>query len=206
MWTPLLVSLILVAVAIKKIHRASPRLQMNERMGNPVWNIADSWASNLTGAGAVLGTLFSFGIIPATDALFLKRESYGALGVFFVTLVVLAPVLYKMFGLGTSGDGNTNGGRVWTFLFVSTVITWGAFGQTATLFLIFQELIDASILPSLGARVVQLLLIIVGFGMCLYVPRSIYATAMSQVTRGEADVAGSKANAEYKSFKTWSML
>ena len=62
-------------------------------IGNIGWNFSDSWATNLTTIGAILGTVASAGLLP-DEPMLLGKEAYAGLNLFFGSLVVLAPFLF----------------------------------------------------------------------------------------------------------------
>src|SRR5438874_1354013 len=66
-------------------------------LGEINWSFSDSWASNLTALGALLGTILAAsGVIPK-GASPLSTRGLAGLSLLFGFLVLLAPVLYSAF-------------------------------------------------------------------------------------------------------------
>jgi hypothetical protein len=128
-------------------------------MGQGQWDFSQSFATNIAVIGSVLTLILSTNAIaPGTlTSDILPSGAYGGLGIFFGTLVIVAPLLYN----GTANrihvtaltDRDTSAeyhGTVCGFLLAAMVTQWGLLGSLATVFMTLLELEHAgslSILP-----------------------------------------------------------
>lgn len=107
------------AIALLLVVRRgfAARWDLATKVGKPKWTY-DSWASTLTGIGAVLGTLLGAGFFPK-DPVLLTSGQFTGLNVLCGALILLAPFLYQSFA-STDGAGNA---RV---LLVAAVVSFTA--------------------------------------------------------------------------------
>jgi hypothetical protein len=111
--------LLVGARAIKGGLRFAPRI------GSPKWSF-DSWVTNVTAAGALLGTVLGAGFFPTSPVL-LTSAQFAGLNVLAGALILAGPLLYQTFG---RQDGSGNG---WVFLVAALVAFTAAFTELLTL-------------------------------------------------------------------------
>jgi hypothetical protein len=108
----------------------------------------ESWASKITAAGGILGTILAASVLPEATFL-LAKEQYVALNLLFVLLIALAVLVHNVRQ------------RARTYLFAG-VVTFGAVsGQIITAILLFEEIGIQGTMTPLGVRLVQVLIVIV---------------------------------------------
>jgi len=111
-------------------------------LGAVGWSFSESWASTITGVGAVLGLVVSSQMLdpekPETAAL-------ASLDLLFGTLVLVAPLLFMTFSkpkLDTpnQADAPLYRGFVFGFLAASSITLWAVTGQLVALAMLVREL------------------------------------------------------------------
>jgi hypothetical protein len=108
-------------------------------IGDPTWDFSKSWASNVTVVGAILGTVLSAKVLPATTVV-VSPSGYTALSLLFGALVVVAPLLFVATRKGRAdAKGPVYTGYGWAFLVASSVTLWGVIGQLTTVGLVLYE-------------------------------------------------------------------
>jgi hypothetical protein len=116
------------------------RSALTTSIGDASWDFSKSWASNVTIAGAILGTVLSAKILPATSTVVGSPNGYTALSLLFGALVVLAPLLFTASRTGKPDPkGPIYIGHGWAFLLASGVTLWAVLGQLSTLELVLFE-------------------------------------------------------------------
>lgn len=105
---------------------------------------AKSWATTLTAAGALLGTVLGGVTFPPYPEQ-ISKESLVNLNLFFGALVVIGPFLFQVLRRRTVSEGDRKAERFGTnltLLLTSTVTLWAVFGQLAAFALLAWELIS----------------------------------------------------------------
>ena len=110
------------------------------------FDMKGGWASNLTTAGAVLGTVLSAGLLP-DDPFFMSKSQYIALNVVFALALILAYLIYRLFPHGV------------VLLFAGAIVLAAAAGEIATVCLILYEITFRGVLPPQIVPYMQLALI-----------------------------------------------
>jgi hypothetical protein len=173
-----------ISAILLTIRNSSPL----DRMGPGKWDYNQSWASTITGMGLILGSVLSAQVLPAAP-IHLPKQSYGALGVLFAALIVLAPLLYNMvrFPVQVHPDPKQPDkteiqyqGFVGVFLVASTLTVWGATGQLITIGLLFDEIRRMGVLPPGAVLTLQTTLGCVSLFLLLFSGFSIYGAAIQQ--------------------------
>jgi hypothetical protein len=122
-------------------------------IGDASWDFSKSWASNVTIVGAIVGTVLSAKILPATAAVVASPNGYTALSLIFGSLVVVAPLVFTASRSGKpSPAGPVYTGRGWAFMLASAMTLWGVLGELTTVGLVLYEAQHAKTL-ALGAVV-----------------------------------------------------
>jgi hypothetical protein len=157
--------------------------QLGHLMGPANWDFSKSWASTITVAGALLGTIFAAGVLPENTH-WLPKEAYAGLNVLFGMLVLAAPIVYsalaRLTGKAGGGQEPKAHGRVVGFLFSAALTAWGVCGELATLFLLFAEIWRANTLPDAIVYAAWFVLGLISVSMAIYVFASIRAILQSQ--------------------------
>jgi hypothetical protein len=111
--------------------------------GYPQWDFKTSWLSNITAAGAVLGTLLSTSqLLPSTLA-HLTQTSYATLSIFFGLVILVVPTVYNASVRVTKVAGETEDaphGRVGALLASSALALFAVSGELLVAWLITDEL------------------------------------------------------------------
>lgn len=165
---------------------ANDDLRMRDEMGLPMWDYSKSWASNLTAAGAILGSALTVMVLPESTYI-LSKSIYLALSYLFLGLATLAPFIYNSIRKplvsqtpDASGSTLTYHGYVILFLVSSMLTVWAVLGQLATVFIIFDEIYRSSSLSFSAVRSMQAVIIFGCFAICYYCVISIEWTVLSQ--------------------------
>jgi hypothetical protein len=112
----------------------------------PKWSFSDSWASTLTTAGAVFGTVLASVTLPDTPRP-VDKDTLIELNVFFAGVVVAAPFLFQTIrkpgGKVTSDDPGLWGFN-WSLLLACAVTFGAVIGQLASLALLAWELAEGA--------------------------------------------------------------
>ena len=150
-------------------------------LGEVNWSFTDSWASTVTAAGAVLGTILSTsGIIPDTAAP-LSAGTLAGLNLLFAFIIVLAPLVFNAVARtgvplpDDTGDGPRYQGYAGIFLLATMLTIWAVFGELATIAILLRELQPGALSKSLTPLFLVLLVASVAT-IGLYAWRTIKAT------------------------------
>jgi hypothetical protein len=146
----------------KKLCAAAPK---------PSWSF-DSWASNLSVFGAVLGASLA-GVFLPSNAAPLHADTFAALAAYFGFLTVIGPFVFRCARPWTSRADGTTGSKV-GLLAACSVALAAVIGQLATLGLLFWETFSG------GAPGV---LIAVVAGLCCGLAAYYYVASVMELTR-----------------------
>jgi hypothetical protein len=140
-------SLSLLPVSLGK-HPAARPMTLRSRMGQGQWDFSQSFATNIAVIGSVLTLILNSSTAPGVGRTeILPRGAYAGLGIFFGTLVIIAPLLYNgtadRVTVSSPVDRDTAAeyhGTVRGFLIAALVTQWGLLGSVATVFMTLLEL------------------------------------------------------------------
>ena len=117
------------------------------RMGQGQWDFSQSFATNIALLGSVLTLILNSSLTFVLGGGILPNHAYAGLGIFFGTLVIVAPLLYngtaKRVSVASPGQRDTAAeyhGTVRGFLLATLVTQWGLVGAIVTVFLTLLEL------------------------------------------------------------------
>ena len=153
----MLVSLSFAAVVIFFVYRGQAKqlsnCHLNAYMGPGGWDSQESWTSNLTAVGAILGTVLAGGILPRAGTQILSEQAYIILSLGAGAIIVIAALIYNSTrteqSIHTDTPRSDNGqpteapqyqGRVWAFLVATTMVVWAVTGELVTLSFLFYEI------------------------------------------------------------------
>jgi hypothetical protein len=169
-----------VHIRLKKEAQApATQLTLRSRMGQGQWDFSQSFATNIAVIGSVLTLILNTSIISPTPILgstgILPGGTYAGLGIFFGTLVTIAPLLYN----GTAervmvtlpGQRDTSAeyhGTVRGFLLATIVTQWGLLGSFVTVFLTLAELEHAGSLSLTPVILLAITLLAALYGFARY--------------------------------------
>jgi hypothetical protein len=168
---------------------SSKRIKLTAKMGPVNWKFGDSWASNLTAAGALLGTVLGASLL-AERRLYVSKDWFTALNLYFGALVVVAPFVYASIRVAKkpypAGDKEPEYvGFVGTFLLCCAITLWAVLGEVLTIGLFLME--AKSVLPA-GALIVAGVLLTVIFVLAIW-----YAwTTMRWTAEAQVETASRK--------------
>jgi hypothetical protein len=114
-----------VAFVLVVLRAIKSGFRFAAKIGSPKWSF-DSWVTNVTAAGALLGTVLGAGFFPASPVL-LTTGQFAGLHVLSGALILVGPLLYQAFG---RHNGSWNG---WLFLVAALVAFSAAFTELLTL-------------------------------------------------------------------------
>jgi hypothetical protein len=123
---------------------------LRKDVGGATWDFSKSWASNITVVGAIVGTVLSAKVLPASPTVVATPNGYTALSLLFGALVVVAPLVFTALRSKPSAMDVTVEGKGWAFLLASALTLWGVIGELVTGGLILYEAKHGNTLP-LGA-------------------------------------------------------
>jgi hypothetical protein len=146
----------------------------------PAWSLSDSWATNVAGAGGILGSVItaagstSFGSLLTSDA----TTAITLLFLIFGGIAAFAPITYVAFATQPSSDTTVEktNTSAWGFLAAAIVTMTAVMGELATVSLLVWQVGD-----SMGGKI--LLVVFVGIGAVLvavYAIKTIILFAASQ--------------------------
>ena len=127
---------------------------------------AKSWATTLTAAGALLGTVLGGVTFPSYPEQ-ISKESLVNLNLLFGALVVIGPFLFQTLRKGTVAEKDRKAERFGTnltLLLTSTVTLWAVFGELAAVALLTWELVSTEWL----AAILVFALVLLAFGAARY--------------------------------------
>lgn len=139
---------------------------------------AKSWATTLTAAGGLLGTVLGSVTFPTYPEQ-ISKEVLTNLNLFFAALVVVGPFLFQVLRRKTLSDEELKAERIGTkrtLLVAGTVTLWAVFGQLAAFSLLSWELLSRE-------RFFARVLIVALFGLGLGAGRYFYRTMSEAVER-----------------------
>ena len=123
------------------------QVTLRSRMGQGQWDFSQSFATNIALLGSVLTLILSSSLTFVLGGGILPNHAYAGLGIFFGTLVIVAPLLYngtaKRVSVASPGQRDTAAeyhGTVRGFLLATLVTQWGLVGAIVTVFLTLLEL------------------------------------------------------------------
>ena len=124
------------------------QMALGSRMGQGQWDFSQSFATNIAVIGSALTLILNSNAAPSTARSdILPSSAYSGLGVFFGTLVIVAPLLYNgtahRVSVSSPDDRDTAAeyhGTVRGFLLAAMVTEWGLLGSVATVFMTLLEL------------------------------------------------------------------
>jgi hypothetical protein len=192
-WSPWIigVSLLLAAgVAVLVVWRALPKGKRKARLGDASpgakWE-AKSWATTLTAAGGLLGTVLG-GVTFPTYPEQISKEVLTNLNLFFAALVAVGPFLFQVTRRKKLSKEELKAERIGTkltLLATATVTLWAVFGQLAAFSLLSWELL---INERFWAGVVIVALCGLAVGAGRYFFRTMREAAKRNWTKEEAEV------------------
>ena len=187
----------------KDAQASAHRITTSSRMGQGQWDFSQSFATNIALLGSVLTLILNSSLTYVLGGGILPNHAYAGLGIFFGTLVVVAPLLYngtaKRVSVTSSGERDTAAeyhGTVRGFLLAALVTQWGLVGSIVTVFLTLLELEHAgslSLTPII-LLAVTLLAALYAFGRYSWV--KIGGTLADQFDPGAAGPGGPAAARE----------
>jgi hypothetical protein len=184
-WLSLAGSIVVALSAFALLSKAG--IPINQRMGSPTWNFADSWGTNIAVAGTVLTPLISFSALP-DQTHFLAMSSYMSVSMTFGLVIALAPSLYCLVRVPVQPPANPPGpppailyeGYVGFFLLASALAAWGAIGQVVTIGFLLGELSQNQVIsPSILICLLVILALVAVF-LLVYEFRTIVQIVKSQ--------------------------
>jgi hypothetical protein len=104
------------------------------------------WATNLTTAGALLGTFLSAQVLPG-ETFFMSKPQYITLNLLFALVILFASAVHNNVPYGL------------VFLLASAATLGAGLGELATVILIVQEMGFQGSVPVGGVRAVQVVLV-----------------------------------------------
>lgn len=107
----------------------------------------ESWATSLTAAGAIVGTVIGGVVFPSFPQQ-ISKQALLNLGVFFAAVVVVAPFVFEALRLIRPGKGEEEKGRVGTnlgLLIACALTMWGVLGELGSLSLLVWELATSDV-------------------------------------------------------------
>ncbi|HEY5266179.1 MAG TPA: hypothetical protein VIJ40_05135 [Acidimicrobiales bacterium] len=172
----------------------NPRWWTHPIYTSAAWNIKDSWATNLTVVGAVLGTVTSsttFFPTPAASAstnfASSPHDTFMALAIFFGGAAALSPLIYATFA--KKPDYKYPGqveGSVIGLLVASMVTLFATVGELAAV-----TMIIAVSTATVGERVILIAaLFVAAVFMAVYAIRSFWALAQADPPSTSSDTSG----------------
>lgn len=205
---PLILAIFLVGFTVLVIG-LSPR-RLDDQMGSVEWSFSDSWASNLTLAGALLGTVLAAGVLPEETSL-LPQPGYAALNLFFGLLVLVAPIVYSACSASVAGGEDPKyRGYVWSFLLAATLTAWGVAGELITVAWLFRELRANDALADETVNFLIGALLVLGLALAVYVGRTVADRVEKQpaveTKKKRKARKGARAPAAPADLPTWSAL
>jgi len=127
---------------------AAGQMTLGSRMGQGQWDFSQSFATNIAVIGSVLTLILNSNAAPGIGSTeILPSGAYAGLGIFFGTLVIIAPLLYNgtadRVSVAAPAERDTAAeyhGTVRGFLLAALATQWGLLGSVATVFMTLLEL------------------------------------------------------------------
>jgi len=151
----------IITVVISTKHFYSGSQYVKEL--HATWTANDSWATNFTVLGALVGTLMSVAT-PAVTLHTMTRAEYAALAALLALIVALAPAVFKFLG-GVVADGW--GSRL-SFIISSVFTLTAAYGQTYLLFVLLNDIRGGGGIGSFAYWLTLALLSVLGVTLLLF--------------------------------------
>jgi hypothetical protein len=146
-----------------------------EPLGALELKFGESFASTLTAAGALLGTIIAASVLPE-ETVNLSRAGFTGLNLIFGVAIVVAGVVYAAAQLPVWKDVPNEAnkqeskfqGYVLPFLLAALITVWAAFGELLTLWLLIAELGQDQGFSSFAIFVIRALIVLAAAGMIPY--------------------------------------
>jgi uncharacterized membrane protein YfcA len=177
------------------------------RLGAVNFDFSKSFASTITVAGAILGTVLTASVLPATT-LRLTKDEYTGLNLLFAVMVVLAGVVFAASERpARKSDPEPDKerkyeGSVGAFLVSAGLVIWAVLGQFACLVLITLELAAADKFTDVAIAMFLLLLVAAAITVLVYAYKRIYWVIENKSAAGGRRNGGTPSQAT----SNWSML
>ena len=158
------------------------------RMGMPMWDFSQSWASTITGVGVIIALILSYQLVPAKTRM-LPRESFAILAMLFGSLMVIAPFFYSCIRKAEEVRPDPSRpeikeyqfqGYVRAFLVSCAISLSAALGQLATVCVLFLEMQFAALIPGPIALLFEILFGAIAVLLLFYARTSITWTVRQQ--------------------------
>jgi hypothetical protein len=181
-----LLAMMIAIGSIAKAKRDNKAITAWSPMGLGNWDFTRSWASNVAVGGAFLSTVLALSVLP-DQTKHLSRTAYAILNVLFALLAGSAPLLFN-FARKPILHNDQGGvqveyqGFVFFFLLASAATICAAVGQMLTVMFLIGELSDAGLIAKLLGGVLQIFIVILVGGLCVYAAVTIYSTVESQIS------------------------
>ncbi len=157
-YTLMVISLIGFVVAASSIYAGAGGIPQTGKRDD--LQFKDRWVANLTGAGAILGTVLSAGVLP-NDTFFMAKQQYLALNVLFGLIILLATVLSNIVGTAR------------TFWLASAAVVGAGVGEVITLLFILKEMQFQGSMPGGGVLAVQITLLLASLFIIFFARRNV---------------------------------
>jgi len=173
--------LFMLARTLILLRRDETTFGWDTRIGAAGWTFSDSWASNLTAVGALLGTVLAAAALPENLSL-LSKAQYASLNLFFGVLAVIAAFIYNavVAKKEVPADPPTSPrasyqteGFVPMYLFSSMVTLWAVWGEIGTLYVMLTDAIGHARFTSPQSVVFLIGTAVVGAAAALYAWRTV---------------------------------
>jgi hypothetical protein len=185
------------------VQAPAQRVTTRSRMGQGQWDFSQSFATNIALLGSVLSLILNSGIGFVLGGGILPNDAYAGLGIFFGTLVIVAPLLYNgtakrvSVALPIERDTATEyHGTVRGFLLAALVTQWGLVGSMVTVFLTLVELEHAGSLSLTPVILLAVVLITAMYSFARYSWVKIGGTLADQFDPAAGGPPGSEAARE----------
>jgi hypothetical protein len=141
-WLPIVISGVLALIFVLAVGWIRREVLGKTVLTGPSWSFTDSWLTNISTVGAILGTVlaatgFLSEVLPG-----ISTGGFAGLSVLFGGFVIVAPVIYSAaskWQLSEPSDGGSSPptlvspGRVWGVVLAAGATLWGVFGELAVL-------------------------------------------------------------------------
>jgi hypothetical protein len=109
------------------------------RLGRAEWTFGESWASNVTVAGAALGLVAAADYVPPTTVSLTGTEIAG-LSILFAVVATIAPAVFALFSRRVKvGAVARSEGPVWAFVIACSITIAAVIGQVTTLAIVLLD-------------------------------------------------------------------
>jgi hypothetical protein len=174
---------LVLAILIAIVAAAMVKDKLTNRMGSATWDFTSSWAANVTFGGGLLTGVLGFTLFP-DNGHFFSKAGYLAASVVFPVIAMLAPQTYNIFRRPVD-TGNPNGlpqlqGFVISFVIAASIAAWAATAQAAITALAIAEIYYSGYLAGALAWPAIVLLVLLCFGLGVYVVSTVVFTVNHQ--------------------------